>query len=622
MEDSVVRDLRQGASHIGQIDPELAAQIEKAEDISRVVWGHQASDASESADAPAPRSLGQYELFEQIGRGGMGTVWRALHTRLKRPVAVKLLAPSRMRDAQAVARFQREMEAVGRLDHPNLVRAYDAGEIEGQHYLAMELLDGLDLAKAVRTHGPMPIPEACEAIRQAATGLQHAHEHGLVHRDIKPSNLMLTTTGVVKLLDLGLARWLDPVAGDVAATNSGQVVGTGDFMAPEQAEDTRNADARSDVYSLGCTLYFLLVGRAPFADSQHNTFVKKLLAHAQKPIPPIRSLRPSVPEPLSAVLERMLEKSPADRFQTAAEVAKALESFATGKGLPTGTWHHVDPGGDSRTVLWGMSHKSLWTLGALLLLGLVAVFAYPYVGLAILLVRDAPDTAKPKEPSQEGYQTAGHGARNGEIFAAVREAFAMQAVVESASLGEVQGEAFRDMAPDDGVMVGFTMTIGRFGGGYRLTAVGSLQPAYLTPRGHCARAGPRAAFRTSHNLPGQSGLCGRRSASRRRQTAPRPAGAVHENPRQCVGPGRRVFQRLVRGLEQRGCPDHRRQRQTRSWRGRPLEQTGIAEDKRHYGALGGRRVLGANCRLKTITVIHGDPIMQQENLMGSQHERA
>lgn len=341
LEDSVIRDLREGGSGARQIDPALAAQIRKAEGISRVVWGSQPDASSESADAP-PRTLGQYELLEQIGRGGMGTVWRAMHLRLKRPVAVKLLPQSRLRDSQAVARFQREMEAVGRLDHQHLVRAHDAGEVEGQHFLVMELLDGPDLAKAVRTRGPLPIPEACEAVRQAATGLQYAHEHGLIHRDVKPSNLMLTTAGQVKVLDLGLARLVDPT-GDVWATGTGQVLGTGDFMAPEQAEDTRNADARSDVYALGCTLYFLLAGRAPFADPRYDTFVRKLLAHAQEPVPPIRSLRPGIPEPLADILERMLRKNPADRLQTAAEVEQALEPFAgsadlrrlaTGEALP------------------------------------------------------------------------------------------------------------------------------------------------------------------------------------------------------------------------------------------------------------------------------------------------
>ena len=157
-----------------------------------------------------------------------------MHTRLKRPVAIKVLPAGRLHDPQAIARFQREMEAVGKLDHPNLVHAHDAGEAEGQHYLVMEFLDGTDLRKLVRSSGPLPVADACEVVRQAALGLQYAHEHGLIHRDVKPSNLMLTRDGTVKVLDLGLARLTDETAMPGDMTGTGQVVGTGDFIAPEQ----------------------------------------------------------------------------------------------------------------------------------------------------------------------------------------------------------------------------------------------------------------------------------------------------------------------------------------------------------------------------------------------------
>ena len=184
----------------------------------------------------------------------MGTVYKALHTRLKRLVALKLLPEHRTQNPEALARFQREMEAVGQLDHPHLVRAHDAGEAEGQHYLVMEFLDGIDLAHLVRRTGPFLVADACEAVRQAAMGLQHAHEHGLVHRDVKPSNLMLSTDGMVKVLDLGLARLCPetPVEEDVTA--SGQVMGSADYMAPEQCLDARDVDGRADIYSLGGTL--------------------------------------------------------------------------------------------------------------------------------------------------------------------------------------------------------------------------------------------------------------------------------------------------------------------------------------------------------------------------------
>jgi serine/threonine protein kinase len=339
LEDSVVQDLRRSPAPAPP-SGELEVQLQRAEAIGEAVWHKHHQDQTDVL----PRRLGQYELLEQIGRGGMGTVYKAVHMRLKRPVAIKLLPGERTRHPQTLDRFLREMEAVGRLDHPHLVRAHDAGECEGQYYLAMEFLEGQNLAQVVRTRGPLPIAEACEAVRQAALGLQYAHEHGLVHRDVKPSNLMLTPQGQVKVLDLGLARLVAEPAGDGEMTAADQVLGTGDFMAPEQASDTRQADARSDIYSLGCTLYFLLTGRAPFSDPQHPTLLKKLIAHANEPAPPIHQFRPDVPGHLVAALDRMLAKEPESRYASAAEVAHELEPWASGspgaslsRGIPTAT---------------------------------------------------------------------------------------------------------------------------------------------------------------------------------------------------------------------------------------------------------------------------------------------
>ncbi len=334
LEDSVAADLRSGASEpSGPISDELEDQLREAEELSRVIWGRRPGDEDEPDDTPPPRQLGQYEVAGRIGRGGMGTVYRGFHPRLKRPVAIKVLPGHRLRDPQAVARFEREMEAVGNLDHSNLVRAHDAGEFDGQHYLVMELLDGLDLSRAVRRHGPLPVPEACEIVRQAALGLHHAHEHGLVHRDVKPSNLMLTSDGFVKVLDLGLARLDESESGEDRTTGTDQVMGTGDFMAPEQADNAHNVDRRTDIYALGCTLYHLLTGRPPFGDSAHPTLVKKLLAHASEPVPPIHKHRPDVPESVSAILEQMLEKDPVRRFQTAADIAEAIAPLAAEANL-------------------------------------------------------------------------------------------------------------------------------------------------------------------------------------------------------------------------------------------------------------------------------------------------
>jgi serine/threonine protein kinase len=331
MEDSVVADLRSGAAEgVGRIHAELEGQIREAEQISQFVWGQPKPDVPEE---PLPKHLGQYEVLEKIGQGGMGTVYKALHIRLKRLVAMKMLSAARLADPPAVARFQREVEAVGRLSHPNIVQALDANEINGQHFLVTEFVDGVNLSQLIRSVGPLPIADACEVIRQAAMGLQHAHDHGLVHRDVKPSNLMLTTGGIVKVLDLGLARLRPetPVEGDMTAR--GQILGSPDYMAPEQGLDSRGVDARADVYSLGCTLYFLLVRRPPFADRQHRTFTQKVLAHSQEPVAPIRELRPDVPAEVAELLGRMLAKNAAARCSTAADVAAALGRFTAGSDL-------------------------------------------------------------------------------------------------------------------------------------------------------------------------------------------------------------------------------------------------------------------------------------------------
>ena len=284
-------------------------------------------------EAVLPQQIGQYRLVEKLGQGGMGAVYKAFHTKLKRTVAVKLLPAYRQRSPQAVSRFHREMEAVGRVDHPNIVRAHDAGEADGQFFLVMEFVEGATLSSLVCSVGPLDVANACEIIRQAAVGLHHAHEHGLVHRDVKPSNLMLTTTGVVKVLDLGLARLQVEACSDGDATASGQIMGSADYMAPEQGSNPRDADARADLYALGCTLYFFLAGRPPFGDQRHSTFLEKVMAHANEDIVPIDQIRPDVPSQLMAVLNRMLAKSPANRFPTAAEVAESLTPFCAGSDL-------------------------------------------------------------------------------------------------------------------------------------------------------------------------------------------------------------------------------------------------------------------------------------------------
>lgn len=283
-----------------------------------------------SEELPQGFQLGQYVILAKLGQGGMGTVYRALHARLKRTVALKVLSGRRAHEPQTLARFQREMEIVGKLDHPHLVRATDAGETAGHAYLVMDLIDGLDLHHLVTRVGPLPLADACDLIRQAAVGLQYVHAQGLVHRDIKPSNLLLGADGCVRVLDLGISRLYEKGPDSERLTDSGQIMGTADYMAPEQGINSHAVDIRADVYSLGCTLYKLLTGQPPFSGPEYDSYFKKLFAHVQTPVPPVGEVRPEVPDGLAAVLGRMLAKAPADRFATPGEVAEALRPFASG----------------------------------------------------------------------------------------------------------------------------------------------------------------------------------------------------------------------------------------------------------------------------------------------------
>jgi len=275
--------------------------------------------------------LGQYEVLGKLGQGGMGAVFKARHTELDKVVALKVL-PVQQMDEVTVGRFKNEVRSIGKLDHPNIVVAHDAGEAGGVHFLVMEFVDGMDLARIAERHGRLPVADACEAIRQAASGLQHAFERGLVHRDIKPPNLMLARDGRVRLLDMGLARSF----GDAHAntlTAHGSLLGTADYLAPEQWDHPHAADTRADIYSLGCTLYHLLAGRPPFAGGPYTTLMLKMRAHQEVPPPPIGQFCPEAPPELVAVLAKMLAKDPAERFATPAEVGEALRPFTAGAEL-------------------------------------------------------------------------------------------------------------------------------------------------------------------------------------------------------------------------------------------------------------------------------------------------
>ncbi len=281
-----------------------------------------------------PEMLGECRVLEELGHGGMGRVYKALHTKLDRIVAVKVLPRGRMGDQQAITRFEREMKAIGRLAHPNIVQAFDAREIDGTPILIMEFVDGLDLAEIVSRTGPLSVAEACELMRQTAEALQCAHRHGLVHRDIKPSNIMLARSGEVKLLDLGLARFCAEATADEEMTSTGQAMGTADYIAPEQAADSRTVDIRADLYSLGCTLYKLLSGLAPFSGPEYHGTLDKINAHVHQPAPSIRHAVGDVPERLATIVDRLLAKNPADRFGTPAELAEALAPWCGNADLP------------------------------------------------------------------------------------------------------------------------------------------------------------------------------------------------------------------------------------------------------------------------------------------------
>jgi serine/threonine-protein kinase len=279
--------------------------------------------------------LGQYRVLDQIGRGGMGRVFKAEHRTMGRIVALKVLTPDLLRTDRAQEMFLREVRAAAQLVHPNIVTAYDANQIGERYYMVMEYVDGPNLEQLVRDKGPLPVGQACDFIRQAALGLQFAFEKGMVHRDIKPANLLVQGADgdsgcVVKILDFGLARLhppaesAEPADGSII-TERNAVVGTPDYVSPEQAQNLHQADIRSDLYSLGCTLYFLLTRKAPYGG---GTILEKLVRHSTEPVPAVEEIRPEVPAAVGAILRRLLAKKPDDRFQKPAELAAALAPFS------------------------------------------------------------------------------------------------------------------------------------------------------------------------------------------------------------------------------------------------------------------------------------------------------
>lgn len=293
--------------------------------------GQQSPTVSEMPGFPV--SIGEYEIVRPLGRGGMGNVYLARHTKLGRLVALKVLAGHRLADAKMKERFEAEMRAVGQLSHPGIVTAHDAREIDGTAVLITEFIDGMDLAQLVSRTGPIGVADACDLIRQVAVALQYTSDQGFVHRDVKPSNIMLSRSGEVKLLDLGLARLQEPRHDTSGLTGTGQAMGTADYIAPEQVTDSRGVDVRADIYSLGCTLFKLLTGHAPFAGPQCATAFAKMTAHVSSPPPVLSDFLPDAPAGLIKLVASMLDKDPTSRPQTPMQVAEKLKQFASDANL-------------------------------------------------------------------------------------------------------------------------------------------------------------------------------------------------------------------------------------------------------------------------------------------------
>jgi serine/threonine-protein kinase len=341
-----------GPEQADQVEQELAPHyadpLELADYLVQIEWltgyQHEMLFAGEWDQL----AIGPYILLDRLGEGGVSEVFKAWDAERGRVVAVKVLRHNLASQSDAVRQFQRELAAVPRLNHPNVIRTFDAHQLGTLHYFAMEYVVGMDLDKFVQSVGPLPVEQACDYVRQVAQGLQHAHQFGLVHRDIKPANLFLINPpapglashgpmrrgpeSMVKILDWGLARIQLPQGVPYEADDSelesekGVLIGTADYVSPEQARDATIVDTRGDIYSLGCTFVFLLTGRPPF---QGKTLMQKLMQHQQSPPPSVRKDRPDVPEELDLLIQKMMAKDPRERFQIPLLVVAPLRKFCS-----------------------------------------------------------------------------------------------------------------------------------------------------------------------------------------------------------------------------------------------------------------------------------------------------
>lgn len=335
-------DLRQRLRQFRLLDDDQLAEVERsplppdelARDLLQRDWLTAYQLNQLALPHPDHLVIGPYAILGRVGEGAMGTIFKARHRILHRVVALKVIRKKRLVNPRALQRFRLEVQAASRLLHPNIVRVFDADEDPETHthFMAMEFVDGIDLGKLVRQRGPLGVSLACDFIRQAALGLQHAHECGLIHRDVKPANLLLSISdGVVKILDLGLVRLAGPDDAPSSVTLLGAVVGTPGFMSPEQAIDPSRIDFRTDIYALGCSLYFLLTGRPPF---DGKSVADILIQHQSAEAPPLSSLNPEVSPDLEHLVRRMMAKRPDDRPASCAEVAALLEPFCPPPPVP------------------------------------------------------------------------------------------------------------------------------------------------------------------------------------------------------------------------------------------------------------------------------------------------
>lgn len=282
-----------------------------------------------------PSRVGDYDVLEKLGGGRSGPIYKARHRERGAIVSLKVLPPEVVKSPEVIKRFRREAEISAKLDHPSLIVAYESGQEGGLHYLAMEYVQGNDLARLVEQQGRLSVEKALEYLVQAARGLEYLHGQGVYHRNIKPQNLMIDSRGGLKIANLLLARLDDDsdlLAEDAEnLTKTGQMMGSAEYLSPEQASDSSRADQRADIYALGCTLHFLLIGKPPYTN---KSSLQTILAHRSSPIPSLRALRDDVPEDLDRVFQKMMAKDPAERYQSASAVLAALEP----RGLPTWIW--------------------------------------------------------------------------------------------------------------------------------------------------------------------------------------------------------------------------------------------------------------------------------------------